>query len=153
MNEEISQEDESSGPPSPEPELLFNPAEFGPEATEDAAGGVDVFAPIAANREAAVAGPPPRIKKVRLANILGFDESTIYPERFTVMVGANNSGKSSLMRAVNFAQTLLRVHVERDEPHRVVLARGRNLGDQLLPVPAVRDLWHQGIRRVGNEWP
>lgn len=152
MNEETPQEEEAQGPPNPEPELLFNPAEFGPEVTEDAAGGTDVFAPIAANREATVPGPPPRIKRVRVAHILGFEESTIYPEPFTVMVGANNSGKSSLMRAVNFAQTLLRVHVERDEPQRVLLARGRNLGDQLLPVPAVRDLWHQGIRRVGNEW-
>lgn len=154
MNNGSSSDEEihSTADPQLAADVLFDPAEFGSEAAEDAAGATDVFAPIAANREADVSGPPPQIKRVRLANILGFEESTIYPERFTVMVGANNSGKSSLMRAVNFAQTLLRVHVERDEPERVVLARGRNLGDQLLPVPAVRDLWHQGIRRVGNEW-
>jgi energy-coupling factor transporter ATP-binding protein EcfA2 len=154
MDEDGSASAGNTGEPNPQlaSEFLFDPAEFGAEAAEDAAAATDVFSPIAASRESGASGPPPRITKIRLANILGFKESTIYPERYTVMVGANNSGKSSLMRAVNFAQTLLRVHVERDEPDRVVLANGRNLGDQLLPVPAVRDLWHQGVRRVGNEW-
>jgi energy-coupling factor transporter ATP-binding protein EcfA2 len=56
------------------------------------------------------------------------------------------------MRAISFAQTLMRVHVERTDSHHVVLARGRNLDDGLLPVPEVRDLWYRGIRRVGNDW-
>lgn len=133
-------------------EFLFDPAEFGDEATEEAARGESAFRSIAKSRAEATHASPHQIRKIRLANILGFVDSTIYPDRFTVMVGANNSGKSSLMRAVGFAQTLLRVHVEREEDTRVVLARGRNLGDPLLPVPEVKDLWHQGIRRRGNEW-
>ena len=56
------------------------------------------------------------------------------------------------MRAVSFAQTLLRVHVERQDGDEIVLARGRNLDDALLPVPEVRDLWYGGLRRTGNEW-
>lgn len=92
-------------------EALFNPDEFGVEALEDAAEGSDVFAPIAANR-ASAGGNAIRITRVRLANILGFRKTEVYPEKFSVLVGANNSGKSSLMRAVNFAQTLMRVHVE-----------------------------------------
>jgi predicted ATPase len=84
--------------------------------------------------------------------MLGFENATVYPDDFTVLVGANNSGKSSLMRAISFAQTLLRVHVEREDAEHVVLARGRNLDDSLLPVPEVKDLWYGGIRRVGNDW-
>lgn len=138
----------------PEADLptLFDAREFGEDAVQEATSSEGIFAGFSQSREAHAAGVPLRLRRVRLANTLGFGGSTIYPDDFTVLVGANNSGKSSLMRAISFAQTLMRVHVERTDSHHVVLARGRNLDDGLLPVPEVRDLWYRGIRRVGNDW-
>ena len=129
---------------------LFELDDFGAEALEEPASE-GVFAELAATRAGQGEGAPIRLARIRLANILGFKEATIHPEEFCVLVGANNSGKSSLMRAVSFAQTLLRVHVERQDGDEIVLARGRNLDDALLPVPEVRDLWYGGLRRTGNE--
>jgi predicted ATPase len=131
---------------------LFEPEEFGEEVLDDATQGEGAFAGLARSRGAAAVGAPLRLRTVRLKNILGFEDTTVHLDDFSVLVGANNSGKSSLMRAINFAQTLMRVHEERVDPNRVVLARGRNLGDALLPVPEVKDLWYRGIRRRGNEW-
>lgn len=130
--------------------MLFDPSEFGAEAYEEPASE-GVFAALAVARTDE-AGQPIKLRSIRLADILGFEDATIYPEDFSVLVGANNSGKSSLMRAVAFAQTLLKVHLERRDRDQVVLARGRNLDDSLLPVPEVRDLWFGGVRRKGNDW-
>jgi predicted ATPase len=131
---------------------LFDTAEFGAEAVDEATRGEGVFAGLAARRQIDAPGVPLRLRRIRLTNVLGFQDATVYPSAFTVLVGANNSGKSSLMRAVSFAQTLMRVHIEREDENQVVLARGRNLDDSLLPVPEVRDLWYRGVRRVGNDW-
>ena len=136
----------------PGTQTLFEPEEFGDEVLDDATYGEGVFAGLARSRGAAAVGSPLRLRTVRLKNILGFEDTTVHLDDFTVLVGANNSGKSSLMRAISFAQTLMRVHEERIDPSRVMLARGRNLGDALLPVPEVKDLWYRGIRRRGNEW-
>lgn len=84
--------------------------------------------------------------------MLGFDDTTVHLTDFNVLVGVNNSGKSSLMRLIAFAQTLLRLHFDRVQGDEVVLSHGRNIDDNLLPVPHVRDLWFNGIRRVGNVW-
>ena len=130
---------------------LFDTGEFGVEALEDPASE-GVFAGLAASRAQEASGSPIRLRRIRLESILGFENATVIPEDFCVLVGANNSGKSSLMRAVAFAQTLLRVHVERRDGGEVVLARGRNLDDSLLPVPEVKDLWFGGVRRKGNDW-
>ena len=130
---------------------LFDEGEFGPEILE-APSGEGVFAALAAARSGSHGGNPLRLVRIRLADILGFKRAVVYPEDFCVLVGANNSGKSSLMRAVAFAQTLLSVHFERRDGDEVVLARGRNLDDQLLPVPVVKDLWYGGQRRRGNDW-
>jgi predicted ATPase len=131
---------------------LFDAGEFGDEATEEATRGEGVFADLAKTRDEDAPGTPLRLRRVRLTKILGFEDATVYPDDFTVLVGANNSGKTSLMRAISFAQTLLRVHVDRKDDQHVVLARGRNLDDSLLPVPEVKDLWYRGVRRVGNDW-
>jgi predicted ATPase len=130
---------------------LFAADEFGDEAVQEPASE-GVFAGLAASRAKEAVGAPLRLTRIRLCSIFGFREATIYPEYFCVLVGANNSGKSSLMRAVSFAQTLLRVHIDRRDGDEVVLARGRNLDDSLLPVPEVRDLWYRGLRRTGNDW-
>ena len=138
--------------PIPGTQTLFEPGDFGEEVLDEATRGEGAFAGLARSRGTGATGAPLRLRTVRLKNILGFRETTVHLDDFTVLVGANNSGKSSLMRAISFAQTLMRVHEERVDPSRVVLARGRNLGDALLPVPEVKDLWYRGIRRQGNEW-
>lgn len=131
---------------------LFDLGEFREEATEDATRGEGVFADLVKSRERDSRGAPLRLRRVRLANVLGFENASVFLDDFAVLVGANNSGKSSLMRAISFAQTLFRVHVERQDDRQVLLARGRNLDDSLLPVPEVRDLWYRGVRRIGNDW-
>jgi len=136
----------------PDVPALFNPHEFGGEAVSEARSGEGLFTDLAAARRGKGKARPLRIRRIRLKNILGFEDSSVYPDAFSVLVGANNSGKSSLMRVVAFAQTLLRVHFMHEDGDEVVLARGRNLDDALLPVPRVPDLWFKGIRRVGNEW-
>ncbi len=147
MNDEATASDRGGANPS-----LFEAGEFGEEAIEEPTRGEGVFADLVKSRQEGAAGSPLRLRRVRLTNILGFENATVYLDDFTVLVGANNSGKSSLMRAISFAQTLLRVHIERKDDQQVVLARGRNLDDSLLPVPEVKDLWYRGIRRVGNDW-
>lgn len=131
---------------------LFDPDEFGDEIGDDPERADRVFAQLAVARSGAEGLSPLRIERVRLRNVLGFADATVYPQPFSILVGSNNSGKSSLMRAIGFAQTLMRVHVERLDDQRVVLARGRNLDDSILPVPDVRDLWYRGLRREGNVW-
>jgi predicted ATPase len=93
---------------------------------EDATPGVFARFAAAASYDTST---PPVLSRVSLRNILGFAQDDIFPSRFTVLVGANNSGKSSLMRAIVFAQTLLWAHVERVEDDEVVLASGRNLDE------------------------
>lgn len=146
MDETRDQESEADVP------ALLNEEEFGGEALDEAATGEGLFANLAATRNDQGDLRPLRITRVRLKSILGFEDSSVYPASFSVLVGANNSGKSTFMRAVAFAQTLLRVHFIREDGDDVLLARGRNLDDALLPVPRVSDLWFKGTRRVGNDW-
>jgi predicted ATPase len=135
--------------PDAETGALFNPDEFGAEVAEDAQDNVFARLRVA---EVYGAGAPLKLKRIRARNILGFEDTEVHLGDFNVLVGINNSGKSSLMRLISFAQTLLRLHFERVQGDEVVLARGRNIDDNLLPVPQVRDLWFRGVRRVGNVW-
>jgi predicted ATPase len=153
MEEAIVMEDR----PEEEEELpdvpaLFNPEEFGGEAVGESTGGEGLYRDLAATQRDEADARPLKIRRIRMKSILGFEDSLIFPDAFSVLVGANNSGKSSLMRVVAFAQTLLRAHFIREDGDDVLLARGRNLDDALLPVPRVPDLWFRGTRRVGNEW-
>jgi hypothetical protein len=131
---------------------LFAAEEFGEELVADSTAGEGVFAALLLSREGIAPSQPLRLRRIRVKNVLGFSDTTVYPDEFAVLVGVNSSGKSSLMRLVTFAQTLMRVHVERQDDGHVILANGRNLDDSLLPVPEVRDLWYKGIRRSGNDW-
>lgn len=127
---------------------LFDPAAFGEELFDDALR--DAFTSFALP-DAAELPPPLRLERIRLERMLGFRECEIDLAHFNILVGANNSGKSSLLRVIRFGYTLLNAHFSRADDERVHLARGRNLDDSLLPVAEVRDLWYGGTRRLGNE--
>src|SRR5947209_6421074 len=60
--------------------------------------------------EPAGAGAPYTIKMVRLQNFKGFTDFEVRLGRFNVLVGGNNSGKSTLLRAVRLAYELAKLH-------------------------------------------
>lgn len=95
-------------------------------------------------------GDRPALRAVRLVRALGFRDMEVRLEPFTVLVGANNSGKSSLLRLIRFAYSLILAHVDRVDVTAAHLSKGRNLDDSLLPVAEVRDLWFGGVRREAN---
>lgn len=130
-------------------QLPFDPAEFGESPFEDAAA--IAFDGLSRRPEYAEY-PPLNLREVHITRMLGFEDTRIVLNPFNVLVGANNSGKSSLLRVVRFAYSLLRLHVDRVDADVVHLAQGRNLEDSSLPVAEVRDLWNNGVRRVGNDW-
>jgi predicted ATPase len=136
--------------PDPETGALFNAGEFGEEVAADAEE--NIFARLRVAEAYGGGGAPLKLRSIRARNILGFEDTEVHLADFNVLVGINNSGKSSLMRLIAFAQTLIRLHYERTQGDKVVLATGRNIDDNLLPVPHVRDLWFRGVRRVGNVW-
>lgn len=127
---------------------LFDPSEFGDEVFDDALR--DVFSGLA-EPDGAPLPSPMALRRVRIERMLGFKESEVDLSGFTILVGANNSGKSSLLRIIRFAYTLLNAHFIRSDNSAAYLATGRNLNDSLLPVAEVRDLWFDGVRRQANE--
>jgi hypothetical protein len=127
---------------------LFDPGDFGAELFEDATR--DAF-PAFVMPEGQELPAPLRLRRIRLERVLGFQECTVDVQDFNILVGANNSGKSSLLRIIRFGYTLLHAHFHRADEESAYLVRGRNLDDSLLPVAEVRDLWFGGIRRSGND--
>src|SRR5687768_2947629 len=53
------------------------------------------------------------IKKLRVENFKGFAKFEIDFGRFNVLVGGNNSGKSTLLRALRLAYELTKLHFHR----------------------------------------
>jgi energy-coupling factor transporter ATP-binding protein EcfA2 len=90
---------------------------------------------------------PPIIRKVWLQNFKSFEDFTVELGRFNVLVGANNSGKSTLLQGIDLLYTLLKLHREGDglaEP-------GRYLPASVLPVARLKDIFHKQIIRVGPQ--
>lgn len=58
--------------------------------------------------------PPPMIRRVWMRNFKGYKEFEVALGRFNVLVGTNNSGKSTLLQAVDLLFALLTLHAEND---------------------------------------
>ena len=90
------------------------------------------------------------IKKIELLKFKNFDSATIslLPNKLTLLVGGNNSGKSSVLHALatwEFAKTVL-VH-ERDQNALLAASHHDGFGisiDDFTPlnIPSFRYLWH-----------
>ena len=92
------------------------------------------------------------IKALRLENFKGFTEFEICFGRFNVLVGGNNSGKSTLLRAVRLGFELTKLHFNRHKESHAEFYSGRSVPKSLLPVAQLRDLWPSGRMREGNKW-
>ena len=97
-------------------------------------------------------GAPYTITVLRLENFKGFTQFTITFGRFNVLVGGNNSGKSTLLRAVRLAYELAKLHFFRDKEGHAEFYPGRSVPKSFLPVAQLRDLWPSGRMREGNKW-
>ena len=71
-----------------------------------------------------VEGRPPILRRVWFKRFKTFEEFTVELGRFNVLVGANNSGKSTVLQAIDLLYTLLKLHAEGDG----LGARQRTLG-------------------------
>jgi ABC-type lipoprotein export system ATPase subunit len=90
---------------------------------------------------------PPSIRKVWLRNFKSFENFTVELGRFNVLVGANNSGKSTLLQGIDLLYTLLKLHREGDG-----LAKpGRYLPASVLPVARLKDIFYKQIIRSGRQ--
>jgi ABC-type lipoprotein export system ATPase subunit len=94
-----------------------------------------------------VDGRPPALRRVWVRRFKSFDEFTIEVGRFNVLVGANNSGKSTLLQAIDLLYTLLKLHSEGDG----LAGQGRYLPASVLPVAAMKDLFFGRQTRRANE--
>lgn len=108
------------------------------------------------NSEAALIEPapfsadrPPTLRKVWLRNFKSFEDFTVELGRFNVLVGANNSGKSTLLQGIDLLYTLLKLHREGDG--LAPPGRGRYLPASVLPVVRLKDLFFKQVIRVGRQ--
>ena len=101
---------------------------------------------------AATGGTAYAIRTLRLENFKGFTKFEIGFGRFNVVVGGNNSGKSTLLRAVRLAYELTRLHYARQKGVNAEFYQGRSVPKSFLPVAQLRDLWPAGRMREGNKW-
>lgn len=93
------------------------------------------------------AGRPPAIQRVWLKRFKQFEDFTLELGRFNVLVGPNNSGKSTLLQTIDLLYSLLKLL--RDGDH---LARaGRYVPAGVLPVASIKDLFWRRQTRSANE--
>jgi ABC-type transport system involved in cytochrome c biogenesis ATPase subunit len=63
-----------------------------------------------------------KITKLKLQRFLGFEDFTVEFKDFTVLVGPNSGGKTSILRAINFVFDALRVYYGNQEQPNVGMA-------------------------------
>lgn len=102
--------------------------------------------------DANVADDLSAITSLHLKSFKGFEDFEISLGPFNVLVGANNSGKSSVLRAIRLGFELTRLHFDRYRDDKAVFLPGRSVPRALLPVAQLRDLWPGGRMRAGNTW-
>jgi ABC-type cobalamin/Fe3+-siderophores transport system ATPase subunit len=93
-----------------------------------------------------VEGHPPILRRVWFKRFKTFEEFTIELGRFNVLVGANNSGKSTVLQGIDLVYTLLKLHAEGDG----LADQGRYLPAGVLPVASLKDLFFRRETRHAN---
>jgi len=97
------------------------------------------------------ADPTPFVERLRVKNLKGLLDLEVEFDKFNVLVGSNNCGKSTILQAIDLSFRLMQYHVEFQ---RSVLAKpraGRRVVDEMLPVADPKDFWFERRIRVGNE--
>ena len=78
------------------------------------------------------------IKALHLENFKGFTSFAVQFSRFNVLVGGNNSGKSTLLRAVRLVYELTKLHFNKHKDSHADFYSGRSVPKSLLPVAQLR---------------
>lgn len=91
-------------------------------------------------------GRPPALRKVWLRRFKSFEDLTVDLGRFNVLVGANNSGKSTLLQGIDLLFSLLKLHRDGDR----LASQGRYFPASVLPVAAMKDLFFRRETRRAN---
>lgn len=139
---EIPDDDVESRAVEPVPEIA------GQLVIADLDSGSDAESSDAALVEPApvVEGRPPILRRVWFERYKAFEKFKVEFGRFNVLVGANNSGKSTVLQGVDLVYTLLKLHAEGD----VLADQGRYLPAGVLPVASMKDLFFRRETRDAN---
>lgn len=91
----------------------------------------------------------PKIKSLHIENFKGFSDFTVDFDDFNILIGKNNSGKSTLLEAVYLAHNFLRETA--DYRKRVTYTpRSRAfLEFPFFPIPVTKHLWTKGRTYTG----
>lgn len=94
----------------------------------------------------------PHVKRVQIEAFKGIEKLSINLPRIAVLTGPNNSGKSTVLQAINVGFECFRLCLDTDGWS--FLPRGRAVKEiELLPVNEPRDMWFQRRTRRGRrEW-
>lgn len=86
-----------------------------------------------------------KIKSIRLQRFRQFGDTTFDVGAFNLLVGPNNSGKTSLLHAVRTFFYLMNGHVrlEGDPPTAVYHRRFLSSAEEVAPTPDIRELWYK----------
>src|SRR5688500_165825 len=89
--------------------------------------------------------PCMKIKSIRLQRFRQFADTTFEVGAFNLLVGPNNSGKTSLLHAVRTFFYLMHGHVrfEGDPPAAVYHRRFLSSAEEVAPTPDIRELWYK----------
>lgn len=96
------------------------------------------------------AGDPPVLRSIWIERLKGFRKLEMEFDSFNVLVGANNSGKSTVLQAIDLAFRLIQYQAEFRQGRLVLPTSGRRLPDELLPVAEAVDFWYLGQTRERN---
>ncbi|NMB80872.1 MAG: AAA family ATPase [Ignavibacteria bacterium] len=88
---------------------------------------------------------PKMIKQVRLQRFRQFSDLTINFDKFNILVGPNNSGKTTILHAIRSFFSLMNGHVKfegnpiKAQYHRRYLSGA----EEIAPTPDIRELWYE----------
>jgi ABC-type cobalamin/Fe3+-siderophores transport system ATPase subunit len=86
-----------------------------------------------------------KIKRIRLQRFRQFSDTSIDVGDFNVLVGPNNSGKTTILHAVRAFFLLMHGHVrfEGDPPVANYHRRFLSSAEEIAPTPDIKELWYQ----------
>lgn len=91
------------------------------------------------------------VRKLWVQRMKGIKQVELELGQFNVLVGANNSGKSTILQAIDLAFRLANYHAEFKQGELVLPAQGRRLPDEMMPVADVVDFWYARQTREQNK--
>lgn len=115
-----------------------NQVELFPNLTEIAAPPADEYPSAFLERPESA----PRLERIRIDGLKGFDQSTLHLAPFTLLTGPNNSGKSTVLQAIALGFECFRRSL--DTARWNLRSTGRAVTEfEFLPVNEPKDLWYE----------